>query len=55
MSESMPLGEAIGIDAAIAYGLAMVAVLLLPETRGKQLTSASVAASSSNDALQPAR
>jgi len=55
MSQSMPLGEAIGIDAAIAYGLAMVAVLLLPETRGKQLTSASVAASSSNDALQPAR
>ncbi|SAL05576.1 major facilitator transporter [Caballeronia arationis] len=37
MSHSMSLGTAIGIDAAIAYGLAMVAVLLLPETRGKRL------------------
>lgn len=39
MSQSMSLGTAIGIDAAIAYGLAMVAVLLLPETRGMQLSS----------------
>lgn len=38
MSQSMPLGEAIGIDAAIAYGLAMVTVLCLPETRGRALT-----------------
>jgi len=37
MSKSMPLGRAIGIDAAFAYTLVMVAVLLLPETRGKQL------------------
>lgn len=37
MSHSMSLGAAIGIDAAIAYGLAMVAVLFLPETRGKRL------------------
>lgn len=37
MSQSMPLGEAIGIDAAIAYGLAMVTVLCLPETRGRAL------------------
>lgn len=37
MSHSMSLGAAIGIDAAIAYGLAMGAVLLLPETRGKRL------------------
>ncbi|MFM0404651.1 MFS transporter [Paraburkholderia aspalathi] len=37
MSHSMSLGMAIGIDAAIAYGLAMFAVLLLPETRGKRL------------------
>ena len=37
MSHSMSLGAAIGIDAAIAYGLAMIAVLLLPETRGKRL------------------
>ncbi|SEC33636.1 Sugar phosphate permease [Burkholderia sp. WP9] len=37
MSHSMSLGAAIGIDAAIAYGLAMVAVLALPETRGRRL------------------
>lgn len=37
MSHSMSLGAAIGIDAAIAYGLAMVAVLMLPETRGRRL------------------
>ena len=37
MSESMPLGRAIGIDAALAYGLVVVAVLALPETKGKAL------------------
>ncbi|SAL88871.1 major facilitator family transporter [Caballeronia arvi] len=37
MSHSMSLGAAIGIDAAVAYGLAMVSVLFLPETRGKRL------------------
>jgi MFS family permease len=42
MSHSMSLGAAIGIDAAIAYGLAMFAVLLLPETRGKRLRSTGV-------------
>jgi MFS family permease len=42
MSRSMPLGTAIGIDAAIAYGLAMVAVLMLPETRGIRLSSTAV-------------
>jgi MFS family permease len=41
MSQSMSLGQAIGIDAAVAYGLAFVTVLLLPETRGKQLVSSS--------------
>jgi MFS family permease len=43
MSRSMPLGDAIGIDAAVAYGVAMVAVLLLPETRGTALLPASTA------------
>ena len=41
MSSSMPLGEAIGIDAALAYGLAFVTVLFLPETRGMELKLAS--------------
>ena len=37
MSASMPLGRAIGIDAGIAYGLVVVTVLMLPETKGKAL------------------
>lgn len=41
MSHSMSLGAAIGIDAAIAYGLAMAAVLFLPETRGERLRPSS--------------
>ena len=40
MSKSMPLGDAIGIDAAIAYGVAMLTVMLLPETSGTQLLQA---------------
>ena len=40
MSKSMPLGDAIGIDAAIAYGVAMLTVMLLPETRGRALLPA---------------
>jgi MFS family permease len=44
MSKSMPLGVAIGIDAAIAYGVALATVLLLPETRGKALLPATPAA-----------
>ncbi|MDB6165939.1 MAG: permease of the major facilitator superfamily protein [Lacunisphaera sp.] len=37
MSESMSLGKAIGIDAAAAYALVVVAVLALPETKGIRL------------------
>ncbi|AOJ07397.1 MFS transporter [Burkholderia mayonis] len=37
MSAGMPLGTAIGIDAAIAYSIVVAAVLLLPETRGRAL------------------
>ena len=40
MSKSMPLGDAIGIDAAIAYGVAMMTVMLLPETSGQALLPA---------------
>ncbi|XBG33016.1 MFS transporter [Pseudomonas sp. 13.2] len=40
MSESMSLGSAIGIDAGIAYGVAVIAALCLPETRGRNLESA---------------
>jgi len=37
MSESMSLGSAIGIDAGIAYGVAVIAAMLLPETKGRSL------------------
>ena len=37
MSEKMPLGRAIGIDAALAYSVVVLAVMVLPETRGKSL------------------
>ena len=37
MSASMPLGRAIGIDAALAYGLVVAAALALPETKGRTL------------------
>jgi MFS family permease len=38
MSTNMSLGAAIGIDAAIAYSIVVVAVLMLPETRGRSLS-----------------
>ena len=37
LSERMSLGAAIGIDAAVGYGLVVLAVLMLPETRAKDL------------------
>jgi MFS family permease len=50
MSHSMSLGAAIGIDAAIAYGLAMIAVLLLAETRDKRLRGAAAERSTASEA-----
>ncbi|NRR33962.1 MFS transporter [Oxalobacteraceae bacterium] len=38
-SQSMPLGEAIGIFAGVAYGVMILAALTLPETAGKKLES----------------
>jgi MFS family permease len=39
VSASLPLGQAIGLFALAAYGLMAVAALLLPETRGRVLTT----------------
>jgi MFS family permease len=39
VSASLPLGRAIGLFALAAYGLMAVAALLLPETRGRVLTT----------------
>lgn len=59
MSASMSLGSAIGIDAGIAYGIALIAVLALPETRGRdlqRLSDADAAAVPANQAAPaPAR
>jgi len=38
LSTKMPLGEAIGLFAGLAYAVMAVAAFLLPETRGKVLT-----------------
>ncbi len=52
MSESMSLGSAIGIDAGIAYGVAVLAALMLPETRGRNLQESASPAESGKDAAQ---
>jgi MFS family permease len=39
LSVQLPLGQSIGLFAAISYGLMVVAALALPETKGRQLTS----------------
>lgn len=40
LSATLPLGQSIGVFALIAYGLLIVAALLLPETKGRNLTDA---------------
>ncbi len=37
LSASVPLGTAIGIFAAVAYAIVIVAAMMLPETRGREL------------------
>jgi hypothetical protein len=37
VSQTMALGHAIGVFAAAAYGIVILAALTLPETRGRQL------------------
>jgi len=39
LSASLPLGQSIGVFGGIAYGIVVVAALLLPETRGRELTA----------------
>ena len=39
LSAKLPLGHSIGIFALGAYGLVVIATLLLPETRGRELTA----------------
>lgn len=39
LSATMPLGQSIGVFALIAYGLLILAALMLPETKGRVLTA----------------
>jgi MFS family permease len=39
LSATLPLGQSIGVFALIAYGLLIVAALLLPETKGRELVA----------------
>jgi MFS family permease len=39
LSATLPLGQSIGVFAVIAYGLLILAALLLPETKGRVLTA----------------
>ncbi|MEB0078746.1 MFS transporter [Pseudomonas sp. CCI3.2] len=55
MSESMSLGTAIGIDAGIAYGVAVIAAMLLPETRGRSLDATAAAPQVSLNKTQAAQ
>ncbi len=38
LSAQLPLGQSIGVFAILAYGILIVAALLLPETKGRQLS-----------------
>jgi MFS family permease len=39
LSGTLALGRSIGVFAAIAYGILIIAALLLPETKGRVLTA----------------
>jgi MFS family permease len=39
LSATLALGQAIGVFAGVAYGVVVIAALLLPETRGRDLTA----------------
>jgi MFS family permease len=39
LSAQLPLGQSIGVFAALAYGVMIAAALALPETKGRELTS----------------
>jgi MFS family permease len=39
LSATLPLGQSIGVFAVIAYGIVIIAAILLPETRGRELSA----------------
>jgi hypothetical protein len=38
LSTTLPLGQSMGVFAVMAYGILIVAALLLPETKGRVLS-----------------
>lgn len=50
MGNSMPIGQALGIDAGVAYGLVVLAALLLPETKGRRIATVPAQAASGEQA-----
>lgn len=42
LSTSLPLGQAIGLLSLVGYALVLIAIFLLPETRGKELDAGEV-------------
>lgn len=55
MSANMSLGTAIGIDAALAYSIVVLSVLMLPETRGSALGEAALEAGHAGTLTQTQR
>jgi sugar phosphate permease len=55
LSETMPLGPAIAVLSAIAFGLMIVMLLLLPETRGRSLDDLETATAGPDTMLNTAR
>jgi len=55
LSQTTSLGFAIGVDAAIAYAIVALAVLMLPETRGRALDGAGAAGGSAGWAVAASR
>jgi hypothetical protein len=51
LSTKLPVGTAIGIYTAAAYGLAILALLFLPETQGRRIVIDERSTSSSNLAI----
>ena len=53
LSERMPLGAAIGMDAAFGYGLVVLAVMMLPETKAVRLDARHSPLAPTDAELQP--
>ncbi len=55
LSETMPLGPAIAVFSVIAFGLMIVTLLMLPETKGRRLDNLEAATDESASVIRPLR